>query len=76
MPVPWNVGVLSLVRLSELEEPLSLKAARSGTDGTPGAPVSIVQVSMLVDGESFPAASVAMIESGCGPSASTIVVTL
>ena len=39
--VPTNTGVVTLVRLSLLELPLSLVAVRSGTD-TVGASVSIV----------------------------------
>ena len=41
MPKPWKVGVLSLVMLSELDAPVSLEAARSGTAGTAGGVVSM-----------------------------------
>ena len=71
--MPVTVSVLSLVFLS-VGFPVSCET--DPNEGAAGAAVSIVQVSMLVDGESFPAASVAMIESGCWPSASTFVVTL
>ena len=33
-PVPWKVGVLSLVRLSVLEAPVSESGTRSGVLGT------------------------------------------
>ena len=46
------------------------------TIGAAGADASIVHVPMLVGCDSFPAASFAVIESGCWPSASTLVVTL
>ena len=44
--------------------------------GAAGAVLSIVQVPMLVGCDWLPAGSVAVIESGCAPSTSTLVVTL
>ncbi len=44
--VPVSVGVVSLVMLSVLEEPVSLPAARSGVPGAAGAVVSIVHESV------------------------------
>jgi len=58
--VPVNVGVLTLVRLSVLEEPLSLAASRSGVDGAAGAVASIVMLRAPEAAEAFPAASVAV----------------
>ena len=58
--VPVNVGVLTLVRLSVLEVPLSLAASRSGVDGAAGAVVSIVMLKAPEAAETFPAASVAV----------------
>ena len=55
--VPVNVGVVSFVRLSLLDVPVSESAARSGTDGAAGADVSMA-IDMLGDAASaFPAAS-------------------
>ena len=47
VPVPVKVGVVLLVILSVLEEPLSLAAVRSAALGALGAVVSIVTVSAL-----------------------------
>ena len=57
--VPVNVGVVSFVRLSLLDVPVSESDARSGTDGAAGAVVSVVIVSAAEALDSFPAASVA-----------------
>ena len=49
--VPVKVGVVTLVRLSALELPLSLASARLGTDGTGGAvksPISSLPLELLV----------------------------
>ena len=57
--VPVTVGVVTLVRLSVLDEPVSLAAARSGVEGAAGAVASMVT---LRDEEAtlwLPAASVA-----------------
>jgi hypothetical protein len=43
-----KVGVLSLVMLSVLEEPLSLVTLRSGVEGTCGGVVSAVVVKVQV----------------------------
>ncbi len=45
--VPVKVGVVSLVRSSLLEEPVSLPAARSGVPGAEGAAVSMVTLMAL-----------------------------
>jgi hypothetical protein len=58
--VPVNVGVVLLVILSVLDDPLSLAAVRSGVEGAAGAVVSIVMVNALEATETFPAASVAL----------------
>src|SRR6185436_9033482 len=58
--VPVKVGVVALVLLSTLEEPLSLPAAKSGVEGAFGAVVSIVTASAAEAGLTFPAASVAV----------------
>ena len=58
--VPVKVGVVSLVRLSLLDVPLSESAARSGTDGAAGADVSVVIVRESDALDTFPAASVAV----------------
>ena len=72
--VPVNVGVLTLVRLSVLEEPLSLAASRSGVDGAAGAVVSIVIVSAVDGALSLPAASVAVAVTLWVPAVRAIVV--
>ena len=57
--VPVNIGVVSLVRLSLLELPLSVAALRSGADGAAGGAVSILMLSALDAEDVFPALSVA-----------------
>ena len=44
--VPEKDGVLSLVMLSVLDEPVSLLAIKSGVDGAAGAPVSMVTLKL------------------------------
>ncbi len=46
--VPVKVGVASWVRLSVLEEPVSLPASRSGVAGAAGAVASMVQESVAL----------------------------
>ncbi len=58
--VPVKVGVVSLVMLSVLEEPVSLPASRSGVDGAAGAVVSTVRAKLLEAALWLPAASVAL----------------
>src|SRR5919108_490970 len=74
--VPVNVGVVTLVRLSVLEVPLSLAAARSGADGAAGAAVSTVTLRAVEAAETLPAASVAVAVTLCGPAARAAVVML
>ncbi len=57
--VPVKVGVVSLVWLSVLEEPLSLPAVRSGVEGAAGAAVSMVIDSAPEATLTLPATSVA-----------------
>ncbi len=58
--VPVKVGVVSLVRLSVLEEPVSLPAVRSGVPGAEGAVVSMVTDKADEAADWLPAASVAL----------------
>ena len=58
--VPENVGVVTLVMLSVLDDPESLAAVRSGVDGAAGAVVSIVMLKVPEDVDTLPAASVAV----------------
>jgi hypothetical protein len=58
--VPLKVGVVLLVMLSLLDEPLSLAAVRSGVDVAEGAVVSIVIDKPADATDVFPAASVAV----------------
>ena len=58
--VPVNAGVVTLVILSVLEEPLSVAAVKSGADGALGAVASIVILNALEATLVFPAASVAL----------------
>ena len=51
-------GVLSFVRLSEFDVPVSEAAIKSGATGADGATVSSVMFSGVDDGETFPAGSV------------------
>ena len=57
--VPVKVGVVSLVRLSLLDVPVSESTARSGTDGAAGADTSMLIVKAEDALETFPTASVA-----------------
>ena len=70
---PSTVSLLSLVFLS-VGFPVSCDT--EAKEGAAGADASIVQVPMLVGCDALPATSVAVIESGCAPSASRFVVTL
>ncbi len=56
--VPVKVGVVSLVMLSLLEEPVSLPAERSGAAGVVGAVVSITHESLAFTARALPATSV------------------
>lgn len=58
--VPLNVGVVSDVRLSVLDEPRSEPAARSGMEGAAGAEVSIVIAKADEADDVLEAASVAV----------------
>jgi hypothetical protein len=59
--VPVKVGVLSLVRLSVLDAPVSVAAVMSGVDGIEvGAVVSMVMLRGAEAGLTFPAPSVAV----------------
>jgi hypothetical protein len=58
--VPVNVGVVSLVRLSVEEAPLSDAALKSGAEGVVGAIASIVTDKALDTEELLPAPSVAL----------------
>src|SRR5437773_12245652 len=60
--VPVKVGVVTLVRLSVLELPLSLAAVRSGAAGAAGAAVSSVY-EWLAPAVVFPAVSVVRVVS-------------
>ena len=51
-------GVLSFVRLSEFDVPVSEAAIKSGATGADEATVSSVMFSGVDDGETFPAGSV------------------
>ena len=57
--VPMKVGVVSLVKLSLFDVPVSELASRSGVEGAAGAAVSMVIVKAEDAFETFPAASVA-----------------
>src|SRR5206468_6975244 len=70
--VPSKLGVESLVMLSLLEEPESLKAFRSGVEGAAGAAVSIVTVSEPEAEPVLPAVSVALALIAWSPSASAL----
>jgi len=65
--VPVKVGVVTLVILSVLDEPLSLAAVISGVEGAAGAVVSIVMLNAPEATETFPAASVALAVMLCVP---------
>ena len=74
--VPRNVGVVTLVRLSVLETPVSLAASKSGTDGAAGAVVSMTNAGAIAAefAETLPAASVARAVIVKLPSANALVV--
>ena len=69
--VPTKVGAVSLVRLSVVDEPVSVVAARSGADGADGAVVSIDTDRPAVLALTLPAASVALAVMLCVPPVST-----
>lgn len=56
--MPLKVGVVSLVRLSVSERPLSEAASRSGAEGTAGAEESMVMERAAEASETLPARSV------------------
>ena len=58
--VPVKLGVVTLVMLSVLEEPLSLAAVKSGVDGAAGATLSCVMRDTSAGADSLPDASVAV----------------
>ena len=58
--VPVKVGVVSLVKLSLFDVPVSEVAAKSGVDGAAGAEASMLIVKAEDAFEAFPAASVAL----------------
>jgi hypothetical protein len=58
--VPVNVGVLSFVRLSVEDEPLSDAALKSGAEGAVGAVASMVILKPVEAEETLPAPSVAL----------------
>ena len=74
--VPVNVGVLSPVTSSVEDAPVSDAGARSGVPGTAGAAVSTVMFSVPEAALTLPAASVAVAEIACAPSARTPEVKL
>ena len=55
--VPVKVGVVSLVRLSLLDAPVSESAARSGTEGAAGAVLSMVMERLGDAASALPATS-------------------
>ena len=65
VPVPENVGVVSLVKLSVFDEPLSLDAAKSGALGALGAFVSMVIIRAEDETLSLLLASVAFAVMAC-----------
>ena len=65
--VPVKVGVLTLVILSVLDDPVSLAAVRSGVEGAAGAVLSMVMLNAPEATETFPAASVALALMLCVP---------
>ena len=62
--VPVSVGVVSLVRSSEFEVPVSEPALRSGVPGCAGAVVSITSSLVLASEVALPAASVTVAITG------------
>ena len=73
-PLPVTVGVVSFVRSSVLEAPLSLAGARSGAEGAKGAAVSMVTTSDADAALVLPARSVCLAVSVCAPDASALAV--
>jgi hypothetical protein len=69
-PVALRVGVLSPVKLSVDDEPVSEEANKSRPDGAAGAVPSMVIGNALDDGEVFPAGSVSVAEIFQVPSVS------
>jgi hypothetical protein len=74
--VPMKVGVVSLVRLSVLDAPVSEAATRSGTDGATTELLTIVIESGDVAALVLPAASVAVAVMACVPWARAELVTV
>ena len=72
--VPVKVGVLSPVRSSVFDVPVSDAAARSGALGAAGAVVSMVTTIGAEAALVLPAASVAVVVMLCAPSPRTPVV--
>ena len=71
---PVSVGVLTRVRRSLPDTPLSDAAASASVAGLAGALVSMVKAKSLDTPETLPAASVARAVSVCAPSASVLLV--
>jgi hypothetical protein len=69
-PLALNVGVVSLVLLSESDVPVSDDANRSTAEGADGGVVSIVTGNAVDDGEMLPAGSVNVDEMFQVPSVS------
>ena len=69
-PVAENVGVVSVVLLSEVEEPESDAVARSGAAGADGEVASIFTDNAELDVEVFPAGSVTVALTDHVPSVS------
>jgi hypothetical protein len=74
--VPVKVGVVSLVRLSLFDEPVSDEATRSGLEGADGAVLSIVIERALEAALVFAAVSVAVAVMRCTPWPRAELVTL
>lgn len=66
-PEVLNVGVLSLVMLSEFDAPVSDDARRSGVVGAAGAAVSIVRFVAPLEADRFPDGSVSVAVTLHGP---------
>jgi ABC-type cobalamin transport system ATPase subunit len=73
--VPVNVGVVSLVRSSEFDAPLSLAAVRSGVERAGGV-VSMVTASAVELALVLPAASIVRAAILCSPSVSALDVSV
>ena len=72
--VPVRVGVVSFVRLSVFEVPVSLEASRSGADGAAGVLVSIVTPKAGEAAETLFTGSVAVTVISCAPLVSVLVI--